>query len=624
MAEKKTPDWQVQLTDLVLSEWDKGQQYYEGMNTLYDDIYDMIRGERPEKNYDWQSNVVINKVFQVVWTAIPYIMQKIFGATPIMNVSSFDRKGAWQRESILEFWHTMQTTTDKEHVAFFLVMVMWLLRALLNGVGIMKKTWHQRLERKTVEMQVPVNFDEQGNPLEMENVKRTVTSPKEDWPCNLVINNKDIVFDWLLQPGQSIRQGRFVIHRSLLDLDSLQSSKINYMNLDELVEGESETQEYTEAHGNQASKDGTGEPPKSDIYSEIEVYERVGKLPVYKKDDEWAFSTEPDKDDATMKEMVVAVAKVGDKKYLIRNESNPYGEINYIDMHIYFDEERWQSMGMIEPIKDVQTALNDNINAAFDKMWQELMPPAIVNKYALWDWDTMQYAPQQRWLVGGNPSEAIYFKPGSPVTPDTWRSHGLFDSEIQLTSSITPPMQGMGREKTATTNVLNAQFSAARLDFLVWMIEKTGLIPSAQMDVNFAKKFAHPLTFRAILGRPFEYSEWEEIYKYIPAASSVKLEYQKESEIQQDTQLIQILMSIQNPKAVKVINKLLANIFRNRNLPTEAAFLDEDFYEPTSEAGNLAMMQKMLGRGPSNQNQVPMSSEERSVRQSTYNTRGMG
>jgi len=276
-------------------------------------------------------------------------------------------------------------------------------------------------------------------------------------------------------------------------------------------------------------------------------------------------------------------------------------------------------MGMIEPVKDVQTALNDNINAAFDKIWQELMPPAVVNKFALWDWDTMQYAPQQRWLVGGDPNTAIKWKESSRITSDAWQNHALFDNEIQLTSSITPSVQGMGREKTATTNVLNAQFSASRLDFVVKMIEQTGLIPSAQMDVNFAKKFAHPATFRAILGSPFEYSKWEEIYKYLPAASTVKLESRRENEIQQDTQLIQIMATINNPKASKVINKLLTNIFRNRNLPVEAEFLDEDFYEPVSEAGNMKMMQRALRPGqPSNQNLLPMSTEERGVRESTY------
>ena len=72
--------------------------------------------------------------------------------------------------------------------------------------------------------------------------------------------------------------------------------------------------------------------------------------------------------------------------------------------------------------------------------------------------------------------------------------------------------------------------SAGKLDFLVKMIEATGLIPSAQMDIRFAKKFAHPLTFQLILGEPFQYTDLE-LYRFIPAASHVKVEYQKEIEM---------------------------------------------------------------------------------------------
>jgi len=621
-------DWQEKLCNLVLDEWERGSQHVSELNRLYEDIYDMIRGERPEKNYDWQSNIVINKVFQVIWTAIPYISQKIFGATPIIGVKSYNKKGSWQREQILEFWHTLQTATDKEHITYYLVFIMWLLRSLLNGVGYMKKGWHQKLQTKTVSFDIPMVMGPNGETIQAEKHSKTFTIPLEDWPLNRIVNNKDIVVDWLLQPGQSCRQGRFIIERNLVDLDALYSSKINYMNLDDLDALSSENMgKLIQDHATPRGHDGLQEPPESDIYTEVEAYERVGKIPVYKekKNGKWMPCFDKEEiytDKVTMKEMIVTMGRTGDAKVLLRFDPNPYGQKNYVDMHIYLDEERWQSMGMVEPMKDASTALNDNINAAFDKIWQELMPPAIVNKFALWDWDTMQYAPQQRWLVGGNPSEAIMFKEPSRVTSDAWQKHALFDNEINLTSSITPSVQGQGKEKTATTNVLNAQFSAARLDFIIKMIEQTALVPSAQMDVEFAKRFAHPNTFKAILGEAFEYGKWEEIYQYIPAASTVKLEYQKEVEITQDIQLIQTFAAIPNPNTPKIINVLWANILRNRNMPKEAAMFDEEYFEPNGEAGNMQMMGRMLNPGtPSNQNRIPMSGKERGIRQLTYDAR---
>ena len=146
--------------------------------------------------------------------------------------------------------------------------------------------------------------------------------------------------------------------------------------------------------------------------------------------------------------------------------------------------------------------------------------------------------------------------------------------------------------------------------------------PDARLTIKLAQKFAHPLTFIAILGRPFKFDEgYKEEYKYKPVASSVKGEQQKETEIQQDIQLIQIIASVQNPNTPKVINQLVANIMRNRNNPEIAASFDEDYYEPTSPAGNMQMLDRMSG--PSNQNGIEMSQPERSVRNQTFEPRGL-
>ncbi len=632
-ASAELPRWQTDLANHVMTEWDKGKQFVTQLDNLYDDLYDMMRGERPVKNYDWESNIVINKVFQVVWTAIPYLTAKIFGANPIIGVTSFDKKGAWQREKILDYWYNLQVPPDKTHTPFFLVITMLLLRALLNGVGIVKKSWHQKLKKvsKPILMKIPKSVDEKGEIVFEEKEKDFKTSiPLEDWPVNTVCNNKDIVVDWMLQPGQSIRQGRFVIHRTISDLDTLYNGDIDYMNLDFLNrKGSPDSLSQVQDHSQNTGKDGLDSPPESDIYADVETYERQGSFLVYKEKEDGDWIPCLDKSDigdkeVVTKQMIVTVAKTSENPILIRFDENPYEQISYIDMHVYFDEERWQSMGMVEPFKDVQTALNDNINAMFDEIWKNLMPPVVVNKFALWDWDTMQYAPNQRWLVGGNPAESLLPMQATNITRDAWNKHSLLDAEIQLTSAITPPMQGTGKEKTATLATLNAQYSMGKLDFLVKMIEQTALIPSAQMDVAFAKKFAHPLTFQTIIGSPFVLGDWEDIYRYQPCATSVKLEAQKEVEIQQDLQLMQIVAPMQNPNVPKIMNALWGNILRNRNMPKEAAMFDEEYFEPASETGQLEMMRRRLpGKTPSNQNQVPMGQEQASVREATFSPQGM-
>ena len=605
-------NWEDLVCSQVLTEWGRGRTHVGDLNDMFDDIYSMFRGERPVKNYDWQSNVVINKVFQIVWTSVPYLVKKIFGAKPMMGVESFDKRGAWQREKILDFWNSLQGAKNSEHIPYFMVVTSMLIRDCLNGMAVMKKTWTQNF--KTI------------------NGKKVAI---EDYPHNIVVNNKDIVFDWLLTPEQSIKQGRFVIHRALTDLGELYNSGL-YKNLDK-INLISKISDLEEDHSPATSKNGQDNNPVSDIYTDVEIYERVGIWNVYREGKEWKpVLTQGGHEDKNVKTkyMVVAVARGGTdtKDVLIRFEPSPYEEINYIDVKCYLDPERFNSTGMVEPVKDTVTAMNDIFNGSLDEMWKNLHPPVIINKAALWDWDTMVYAPHQRWLMSGDPNGAVNFVQPSNISRDVWQSYGLLDSEAQQIA-ITNAMAGAGKEKTATTNVMNAQLSAGKLDFVLQMVEMSLLIPSAQMDIRFAQKFAKPETLNLILTiaskkegkkpEPFRFTDWEEIYQYKPVASSVKTDQLKDMETQEDIQLLQILGSVNNPKVTKILNHILANILRNRDMPIEGDMLDEDYFEPNGDAGNIQQIMKTMGGAASNDSGVPMSPQEQGVRQKTFKPKVM-
>lgn len=590
---KKKKEWQEQVCELVNEEWDRGRMYCDDLNELYEDLYLMLRGKRPSKTYDWQSDLSLRKAFQVCWTTVTYAIKKIFGGSPVVGVEGFDRIGAWQREMLLEKWG------NKDKAMLFHVMA-W-LRLCLNGVVFVKKTWKRKI----------VN----GIPV-------------EDHPHNEVLNNKDVVVDWTLKPGQSCREGRFILHESTQDLGSLYGVP-GLINLDQINLENTSTTQHEQNHSVERSEDGQDEKPKSTLYRDVLIRERQGTFAVKEKNGELVPVFEADKiykenSKVEFREMIAWVADPDNNPVLIRWELNPYGEKTIYDGHLYFDPERWHSMGQVEPSKDIMSAIDDNINAMFDEIWQNLMPPTVFNKFAMVEWDTIQYAPQQKWMVGGNPNDSVMFTRPSNITTDAWQKHVLLDSEQQLTSSVTNNLQGAGKEKTATQGVLNTQFSTDKLDFLVMMYEQTVMKPDAQLTIRFAQKFAHPITFVAILGAPFKFDTgFEEEYKFNPVASSVKLEQQKEMEIQQDIQLLQIVASVPNPNSAKVMNQLMANILRNRNQPQLAGGFDEDFYEPSSPAGNVQMMNRLLPGTESNQNGIAMSGAERGVRNQTFSPRGL-
>ncbi|MGY5852139.1 MAG: hypothetical protein RTU92_01075 [Candidatus Thorarchaeota archaeon] len=610
------PEWQGNLCKFVITEWDKGQSFTSDLNELYDDLYEMLRGGRPNKTYDWQSDLSLRKAFQVVWTMISYVSQKIWGAEPVIGVEGFNKKGCWQREMLLQTWMAQ----DK----YFLTLVHGLLRLGLNGVVIVKKGWKQVLQSREQERTIPV-WDSEGQMVyRNENVRYTI--PLKDHPEDTVLNNKNVVVDWMLRPGQMITEGRFIIHRETVDIASLYASPINYMNLDDVPHG---TLQSTDEHADKPSvrqQDDPDSPPESDIYAETEIFERQGVFPVKvkKNGDVIPLFDKKDiyKEDTEWRHMIVTIA---DKKnpVLVRWEDNPYGEMGYVSGHMYLDPERWQSQGIVEPAKDVFGAMDDNLNASFDEIWKNLMPPVIFNKHMVQDWDTIKWAPGQKWMMQGNPSDNVMITRGTEITRDAWQKHMLLDDEGRLITSVMPGTQGNDKSKTATQGVINTQFSTGKLDFLIRMIEVTWLIPSVQMTMRFAQQFAHPLTFIAILGEHFRFDQWQEEYKYIPSASSVKLPEQKETEIQQDIQLIQVAQGFQNPNTAKVVNYFLANIIRNRGYPQVAELYDEGFFEPSSDSGNFQMIERQLGQGASNEYGLPMSPQERGMRQRTFEPRGL-
>lgn len=595
-------NWEAKVAKQVIEEWEKGQTFQTSLNEMYEDLYLMMRGKRPKKQYDYQSDLTLRKAFQVLWKMITYVSQKIYGASPIIGVAGHDKEGCWQRETLLETW--------MEEDKYFMVVVQGLLRLGLNGTVIGKKSWKQKLV--TIQGQ---NGQRQSFPV-------------EDRPEDIIVNNKDIVVDWLLRPGQSITESRFIIHREVTDFMTLFNSKVNYQNLDD-VKGKTldETQE-AEDHAKVRQEDDQESPPESGMYREVELFERQGLWPVKvskKGDIRPIFDKEEIYSEGTQwKQMLVTVADYRNP-VLVRWEENPYGEMNYWDGHLYLDAERWQSQGVLEPAKDVFIAQDDNLNAMFDEIWRNLFPPTVINKFAPGiEWDTIKWAPSQMWLVGGNPNDNILVTRGTEITRDAWTKHQMLEGEIQTITPVTHSIAGMGKEKTATLGALNATFSSSQLDFIVKMVEVTWLIPSSKMTLRFAQKFAHDLTFIAILGKAFQFDKFLDEYRFRPCASSVKLPEQREIEIQQDIQMIQVVGAMQNPNTAKVVNYFLKNILRNRNRQEAIALLDENYFEPQTPGGQIERM--MGGNQPaagsaSNEQGLSMSPGERSMRGRTYQPR---
>lgn len=426
-------DWEKaddeEIVEKVTNDFNKASSARQQYEEKWLEFYKLYRNYK-EDAIPGRSNLFVPYTFSVIETVVPRIISTLFASRPYIgyiptNSESVDR--AKNMESLVDYQLTQK-------IGFISIAAEWIKEALIYGTGILKVGW--QFEEKEVTRREPIKF--LGATL---GSRPTVTTDiVKDEPLVECID----LFDFYVEPGAtSIDNANYCIHKVVRDKAHLKRMEELgvYTNIDELEDESTET----------------GADIRKSELGEAATDKKGITLLEYWTDDR--------------------VVVVANETTVIRNEPNPYWckRKPFIRIVDTIDPHNFWGIGEIEPIKDLQHALNtvrnmrlDNVNLIINRMF-------TIRRYANID-------PQQLVMKPGGFIEVEEHDDIRPielknVTTDSYKEDDLIRQDIDITSGVNDYVRGTNpdRRETATTSSVLSQSANERIKLKATLIEDMGL-----------------------------------------------------------------------------------------------------------------------------------------------------
>jgi hypothetical protein len=246
-------------------------------------------------------------------------------------------------------------------------------------------------------------------------------------------------------------------------------------------------------------------------------------------------------------------------------------------------------------------------------------PTFKLNKFEMEDNDSIYIEPEHPILL----SDVKNFEELriSPDVNGALQQATLFINKIQQVASVYPPQMGaQGKASETATAVQNAGSNAnIRSNYKSLTIEYTALTPLYWMILQMAWQFMHPKTAEAL----FEKDELMAFnptgdYSYQPVTSAIEQEYSKKQKLQVLQQIMNTVVGIKHPDAVKMINFLFkeqCQLLGKEATTFANVFLDEKIPIQQGDKKGANAPDEMT----SNQSGQPVQGMEQSARQGAPN-----
>jgi hypothetical protein len=575
------------IAGLILTdEYDVSVRNMADRISIYDDVRDAYHCERPDKNYEWQSNLTLPKVAQTVINGASKLNDIFFSsrdyvrAVPHRKVS---KQGAQAGESLLNAF------LKNPELHYFLKSVRSEFCDSLYGWSVHKWHWEKDIEHRVVGSQIVprVEMGMDGMPLlslAQEPVYGKII--KKDFPQMEVFTPRTVYFS--PERVDDFSKKRWVIFTAVEDIQALreQEEAMGYFNLDGLGH-----QTETDTETAQEREEETAEKSSSPLHEDVETFERWGKWPVRTEGepqfDDDGVLVNPKLDvqdrpipgidkngkvaskDVAWPEMWITCARSeGKKPTVIRWQINPYGfkTVSRGQLGI-MDPDDDLSRGQGELALDFQTGICDNLNARNDATLIGMFPPIVTGKDMSHEWDTFRYGPSAIWMAdtGGTAQDQLRELRINPNTADAANIHMLLDSELQRTTNEYAHTSGdfPGRREPATGYAVTSQAASLAYRFKAKVIEHTQLRNDYQIILRMAGKFMEPETPMSLIGEEAQFLDLSNPHLgFTPITQSLEPESSKQQNIQSLVQMIPMIMGIPNPNTITLVNHMVSEIFK--------------------------------------------------------------
>jgi hypothetical protein len=657
MPDKKhnfNPDVEAKITDLIYREYDTSKSNQNIDNADFEAVIDLLECKRNEKNYSWNSDVFYPEFAAELNTEMSEAANQYFPSRDFVDVylESDDPDG-------LEKCKTAKKLINKTLNARYLHYYLKYMRAkVMNSTArsVVAVAWW---EKQLAQVQTGVNripfaldVDNYGNKVTDPNVQTPALGYREE-----PVIGKDIIQDRfnfdVCDPRNvfydnkytySLQEKNWITIRVETNYEELkeQAQMCGYINLDlvkEKVEGHKtlpETDTSSETYNKEAKDQKVEKPPVKDFDKLI----RFGKI--------WAIITEdfkgipvkiePGVDElGNVKEKAVLIEAItevalfdsGQHRVLIRFQPNCF-----LDAHDKPYKPIFRGLNYIHPTKDVgmsdgmyarelQVALNDNINMSNDRTKLATLPTMLVQEYDNEDNDQIFIEPEHKIPVK-DVDKSIKWLEISDNIRGSMDMTQLYISGMQKVNAKFPSSMGEvpGQASTTATAIAGSETRTnMRANYKSLTFEYTFLCELYWMILNMTKQLAEPETIIHMLGEELaQYLDGDCDYQYQPVSSNIETEYNKLKKISTLDQsigrlagLVQIL-----PEVVPVIAYMaqMQLELQGQEFSKISAMIDKlAKAKPIQEAPGAPVSQPQSMSIPtSNQSGIPMSGMEVSAR----------
>jgi hypothetical protein len=625
-------DIQKALTNIVVDqEYTTAKSNKDRENSDFERYVDLFDSERPEKDYDWMSDISIPEFFSHMVTQSALDVSQYYVSRDFIG-AYLEEKGDQAKANADAAKECINRTLNQRHLHHYQKYVRGKTINHLLGSVWLECWWEQEIRRgvvgqeeEIVDVAIPVEGeiefktvkkDIEGDIIVTDRFNYDIVDPRN------VFTDNTYVYDVQDKPFVTIRR-----ERTLTDLKATKK-RYGYFNLDKLKGNQPDETETSRETTNSVDEE-TPNQIKGDEPFDILV--RYGKF--------WCNVTERDEEGVPVKvtpgitdegepaegaellETVITHALTGGAKYLIGfnltpyidAEGNPYRPV--IRGLCYIHPTKDNGIGDGQSNSEIQTAIDDTFNMSNDRVRLATIPVFKGKMYATDDVDSFYMEPGHRIPVE-DPNDLQEIKISSDIT-GALNQLNVLTGSMDKAMSIFPTTMGQGpaMASTSATAVAGAESRTdMRTNYKAMTYEYTALTRMYWMIQQMTYAFAKEETALKLMGdKAYDFDPTKDYY-YKPVSASIESEQSKDVKIQRITQAIGFTGNLQHPGVVKILNKLYAGMFKlmgDEFADIEDVLLDEE--QPMGEQGE--QVQPGGGEIPAtNQTGLQQTSMEQGVR----------
>ena len=597
-----------QIKKIVIdAEYEVGKINNESGDDEFEDHIDLLNNEPIQKQYKWMSNIPIPEFASLIYTQNAIDVGQ-YGKTKNFveaYVLESDRKAETAADAAEE---CINKTLNQRHMHHLLKYARARLLATSTGPVYFRAWWEQ-----------DINQEEVGRKLGNDGEEQPVYDYQiiKDQFNYEVYDRRNVFTDNVYT--YTIQDKDWIIFRSDTNLYDLKqdAEREGYFNLDLIEDWKGDEVTETQQKTRDPYNDIT--PVQNTMARNMDKLIRYGRF--------WYKDGKPGLDDngnplegATLERCIITFVSQGGKSQIIGFHLSPY---------IDYARERYYPIGRglcyIHPTDDngvsdgkyakpLQVAINDTFNISQDRVQLATIPTFKGEIYQIEETD-QAYIEPGHVIPLANPGSLEELRITDNIQ-GALHQEGVLQNKMHNVMGVFPGDVGQlpDHSSTTATAVVNAgRNSDARSNYKALIFELTYLSELYWMILQMTKQLAQPETAKKLMGKlRFDFNPKYDIY-YKPVSASIDSDNSRNAKMQLWQRNMQIAGSIPHPNSARMVNFAWGKMCELSGDEFDAfkyAFLDEN--TPIQHGQQAPQAQ---GEPVSNQNMLPMSSEEQTTRE---------